>query len=144
MNPRRAVLVTGIGTVLLRPAGATPDSLQAALRAFSGGRPVLDGRVTLEIAPLVDNGNVVPVRVSVASPMTAADHVKRIGLFNESNPQPDVAIFELTLASGRATVATRMRLATSQHVIAIAELSDGTLWRQQAEVLVTLAACIES
>ena len=144
MLQRRTLLAAGLGGVVtLRPAAATPSAMQAAVLSFTGGRAVRDGRVVLEIAPLVDNGNVVPVRVSVQSAMSAAEHVKRIALFNESNPLPEVAMFHLGPRSGRAEVATRMRLATSQHVLALAEMSDGTLWRQQVEVVVTLAACIE-
>jgi sulfur-oxidizing protein SoxY len=76
--------------------------------------------------------------------MTAAEHVKRIAVFNEKNPQPSVATFHLTPRSGRANVTTRIRLADSQKIVAITELSDGTFWSAQADVIVTLAACIES
>lgn len=143
---RRTLVLTGLGaagTLVLRPAGATPAALQAALAAFTGGRPVRDGRVTLEIAPLVENGNAVPVTLRVASPMTADDHVKRLALFTERNPSPEVAVFHLTPRCPRAVVSTRIRLATSQQVVALAELSDGSLWRQAVDVVVTLAACIE-
>ena len=143
MTARREVLITGLGTLLLRPAAATPDSLRAALSAFTGGAPLREGRVTLDIAPLVENGNVVPVHISVSSPMTAADHVRRIALFTSRNPQPEVLVMQLGPRSGRAAVATRMRLATSQQVLAVAELSDGTFWRHGIDVLVTLAACVE-
>ena len=143
MTARREVLITGVGLLLLRPAAATPDRLRAALSAFTGGAPLREGRVTLDIAPLVENGNVVPVHISVSSPMTAADHVRRIALFTSRNPQPEVLVMQLGPRSGRAEVATRMRLATSQQVLAVAELSDGTCWRQGIDVIVTLAACVE-
>ena len=143
MTARREVLITGVGLLLLRPATATPDRLRAALSAFTGGAPLREGRVTLDIAPLVENGNVVPVHISVSSPMTAADHVRRIALFTSRNPQPEVLVMQLGPRSGRAEVATRMRLATSQQVLAVAELSDGTFWRQGLDVIVTLAACVE-
>jgi sulfur-oxidizing protein SoxY len=139
---RRHTLLAA-GAVLLRPAHATPESLQTALKAFTGGAAVANGKVSLEIAPLVENGNAVPVVVSVASPMTASEHVKRIALFTERNPQPDVAVFHLGPVCPRAQVATRMRMATSQTVVAVAELSDGSLWQHQVNVLVTLAACVE-
>ena len=144
MTSRRIVLLTGVGVVLARPAHATPEALQAALRAFTGGRTPREGRVTLEIAALIDNGNVVPVSVSVQSPMSVEDHVQRIGLFTELNPQPEVAVFHLGPRSGRAQVATRMRLATSQTITALAQMSDGSFWQHQVSVIVTLAACIES
>jgi sulfur-oxidizing protein SoxY len=143
---RRTLVLAGLGTagtLVLRPAAATPAALQAAVAAFSGGRPLRDGRVTLEIAPLVENGNTVPVTLRVASPMTADEHVKRLALFTERNPNPEVAVFHLSPRNPRAVVSTRIRLATSQQVVALAELSDGSLWRQAVDVVVTLAACIE-
>ena len=143
MTARRDVLVVGLGTLLLRPATATPDSLRAALAAFTGGAPLREGRVALDIAPLVENGNAVPVNISVSSAMTATDHVRRIALFASRNPQPEVLVMHLGPRSGRAVVATRMRLATSQQVLAVAELSDGTYWQQGVDVIVTLAACVE-
>ena len=84
-----------------------------------------------------------PVTVAVESPMTEADHVKSIHLFNEKNPQPNVANFHLGPRAGRASVSTRMRLADSQKVIAIAQLSDGSFWSESVDVIVTLAACLE-
>lgn len=132
------------GTVLVRPAHATPDEMAAALREFTGGAPVREGKVRFEIAPLVENGNTVPVVVSVDSPMTPAEHVRAIAVFNEGNPQPQVAVFHLTPRSGRANVATRIRLATSQKLVAVARLSDGSHWSQTVDVTVTLAACVES
>ena len=84
-----------------------------------------------------------PIVVKVESPMTAADHVREIAVFTERNPQLDVVRFHLGPANGRAEVATRIRLATSQHVVALARLSDGSVWQHAVDVLVTLAACIE-
>jgi sulfur-oxidizing protein SoxY len=126
------------------PAAATPEAMREAIAAFTGNTPARTGRITIEIAELVENGNTVPIKVSVASPMTAADHVQRIGLFTEANPEPNVAIFHLGPRAGRAVVAARMRLATSQRVHAVALMSDGSVWTQAVEVVVTLAACIES
>ena len=105
--------------------------------------PLREGRVLLEIAELVENGNAVPVTVSVASPMTVADHVVALALFNERNPQRDVARFRLSARAGRAEVSTRIRLATSQRLVALARMSDGSVWQQSVDVVVTLAACIE-
>lgn len=140
---RRHVLLAAAGSVLVRPARATPAEMDAAIAAFTGGAPLRDGRVSLEIAPLVDNGNTVPVTVSVESPMSAAEHVQAIALFTAGNPQPSVAVFHLGPRNGRARVDTRIRLATSQTVVAVARLSDGSHWRHAVEVVVTLAACIE-
>jgi sulfur-oxidizing protein SoxY len=144
VNTRRRLLVAAVGSLLLGPARATPEAMRAAIDAFTGGAPLRDGRVTLDIAPLVENGNTVPLVVRVASPMTADDHVRRIALFTALNPEPGVAVFHLGPWSGRAEVHTRMRLATSQSVLAVAQMSDGSCWQQAVEVIVTLAACVES
>lgn len=118
-------------------------TLDEVIRSFTGGAAVREERVKFEISPLVENGNAVPVSVEIESPMTVADHVRRIALFNEKNPQADVVVFHLSPRSGRARVATRIRLAASQTVVALAETSDGAFWSAKAKVIVTLAACIE-
>ena len=129
--------------VTLRPAEATPAMLASAIRNVVGAAPVKTGKVKLEIPPLVENGNTVPMTVSVASPMAPEDHVKSIHVFNEKNPQPNIGNFYLGPQAGRAQVSTRIRLADSQKVVAIAKLSDGTFWSASADVVVTLAACTE-
>jgi sulfur-oxidizing protein SoxY len=148
---RRAILGAGLALVLVHPAhgqiqgmGMAPGKQMAeAIAEFAKGQRVQTGRVKLEIAELVDNGNVVPVSVSVDSPMSAADHVLQIALFNDRNPQRDVAVFTLGPRAGRAQVATRMRLSTSQQVSAVARMNDGSLWIATVDVIVALAACIE-
>jgi sulfur-oxidizing protein SoxY len=122
------------------PARATP-ALDAALAAFSGGAPLREGRVDIDIAPLVENGNTVPVTVSV--PDAQPSQLRRLALFTERNPQPEVAVFTLGPLAGRAAVSTRMRLATSQAVVAVAQLADGSCWQRRVQVVVTLAACVE-
>ncbi len=146
----RRRLLAGLGAAVavlhcrpLRADEPLADVLQAAIRRWSGGAVIRHGRVRLEISPLVENGNAVPVTLRVDSPMTEADHVREIALFNERNPQRDVARFLLGPYNGRAEVSTRIRLATSQRLVALARLSDGSLWQQQVEVVVTLAACVE-
>lgn len=124
-------------------SAATPEDIEAAIRAFTGEAAMREGRVKLEIPPLVDNGNSVTLTVSVESPMTAADHVKKIAVFNEKNPQANVAVFHLGPRSGKATVQTRIRLATSQKLVAVAQMSDGAFWSGSADTIVTLAACLE-
>jgi sulfur-oxidizing protein SoxY len=142
---RRQVLGTALLALAAAPAArAQSAELEAAIRAWAGGTVPADGRVTLEIAPLVENGNAVPVTVRADSPMTEANHVRELAIFNEKNPQRDVARFMLSPASGRAQVSTRIRLATSQQLVALARFSDGSIGRQRVDVLVTLAACIES
>lgn len=146
---RRALLMgTAVaGWVSMRPVFAqtttATDELAAAIQGFTSGATPRNGRVTLEIAQLVDNGNTVPLSVLVDSPMTATDHVTTIAIFNERNPQREVAHFTLGPRAGKAQVATRIRLATSQKLVAVARMSDGSIWQHQVEVIVTLAACIE-
>jgi sulfur-oxidizing protein SoxY len=148
---RRRVLGTSValgasllgGAVWTRPAYATTEEMAAAVRKFANGSAVMPGRVRLAISPIVDNGNTVPVEISVASPMTAADHVTHIALFNERNPQADVVNFYLSHRAGRAHVATRIRLATTQKLVAVARMNDGSFWSHTVEVIVAIAACLE-
>jgi sulfur-oxidizing protein SoxY len=129
--------------VVVRPAQATPAAMQEAIAKVVGTARVSPGKVKLELPPLVENGNTVPLVVKVESPMTETDHVRAIHVFAEKNPQPNVVSVFLGPRAGRASVSTRMRLADTQTVIAIAELSDGSFWSDRADVVVTLAACLE-
>ena len=141
------VLVVGAAAaplITVRPARATPATMAAAIREVIGEAAVREGKVKLDLPPIVENGNTVSLTVSVDSPMTAADHVKTIAIFNEKNPQPNVAIFHLGPRAGKASVSTRMRLADSQQVVAIAQLSDGSFWSGSMDVIVTIAACVEN
>lgn len=144
---RRAVLVgSGALTVTaltLRPASATPEPMRAAIRQLVGETEIKQGRVHLDIPPLVENGNTVSCSVSVESPMTDADHVKAIHIVNEKNPQPNVISVALGPRAGRARFSTRIRLADTQKVIAIAQMSDGSCWSDSADVVITLGACLE-
>jgi sulfur-oxidizing protein SoxY len=117
--------------------------MRQAIRAVLGEAEARPGKVTLDIPALVENGNAVPLTVSVESPMSEADHVKAIHIFNEKNPQPHVISIALGARAGRAKVASRIKLADSQQVIAIAEMSDGSFCSGSADVIVTLAACVE-
>ena len=147
MPTRRAVLVRAAGAalapILVRRADATPATMKAAIHRVIGESPVNKGRVSLDIPPLVENGNTIAMTVSVESPMSATDYVKAIHVFNEKNPQPDVISVHLGPRAGKAAFSTRIRLADSQTVTAIAEMSDGSLWSDEAEVIVTIAACLE-
>jgi sulfur-oxidizing protein SoxY len=139
-------LVGGLGVaqlIAIRPVAATPASMAAAIRHVVGEANVREGKVKIDAPPLVENGNSVPITVAVDSPMTAQEHVKGIYIFNEKNPQPNVANFHFGPRAGRAGVATRIRLADTQRIVAIAELSDGSFWSASADLIVTIAACIE-
>jgi sulfur-oxidizing protein SoxY len=139
------VVAAGCAVRLLkiRSAEATPASMQAAIRQIIGEAAVNKGKVTLDVPPLVENGNTVALSVTVDSPMTATNYVKAIHIFNEKNPQPNVIGIYLGPRAGKANVSTRIRLADSQKVLAIAELSDGSFWSDSVDVVVTLAACVE-
>jgi sulfur-oxidizing protein SoxY len=145
---RRGVLLAAsgaaLGATLPAPARAnTPGQMEAAIRSVAGQAKIQKGKVTLDLPPLVENGNTVSMTVTVDSPMTKDDHVKAIHVFNEKNPQPNVITVRLGPRAGKAQVSTRIRLADTQKVIAIAEMSDGSFWSDTQEVIVTLAACLE-
>lgn len=140
---RRTTLALAAGLVFISPGRAATGDLAAAVNAFAGGKAPQPGKVKLDISTLVENGNAVPVTLSVDSPMTGTDHVKSIALFNERNPQRDVVVFQFGPNAARAAASTRIRLATSQQLVAVALLSDGTAWSHTVDVIVTLAACIE-
>lgn len=125
------------------PASATPDSMAEAIKKVVGNTTPTEGRVKLDVPPLVENGNSVSLVVSVDSPMTVADHVKAIYVFNEKNPQPNVFSARLGPRNGKAIVGARIKLGDSQRIVAIAETSDGKFWMAGADVIVTLAACLE-
>ena len=144
--PTRRAFVAGSLLVTVLPfvsAGATPDAMTAAIRDVVGEAQIRPGRVTLDIPPLVENGNAVPVTIRVESPMTEADHVRAIHVFNEKNPQPHVFNAWLGPRNGKAVIATRIKLADAQKVVAIAETSRGEFWSASADVIVTIAACTE-
>ena len=145
---RRGVLLAAsgaaLGAALPAPARANmPGQMEAAIRSIAGQAAIKKGKVTLDLPPLVENGNTVSMGVTVDSPMTKDDHVKAIHVFNEKNPQPNVITVRLGPRAGKAQVSTRIRLADTQKVIAIAEMSDGSFWSDTQEVIVTLAACLE-
>jgi sulfur-oxidizing protein SoxY len=134
----------GLGAVIrVEPARATPAEMQEAMRTIVGSARVQPGKVKLELPPLIENGNAVPLTVSVDSPMTETEHVRAVHVFTQKNPQPYVASFHLGPRAGRARVTTRIRLADTQTVTAVCELSDGSFWSDSAGIVVTLAACLE-
>lgn len=115
----------------------------AAIRSFSGNAPLQPGPIRIELATLVDNGNTVPVAVFCDLPTSGPRGVQAIGVFADRNPNPEVIEARFSAASGRAQLATRMRLVTSQTVTAVARLADGSCIAAYAQVIVTLAACLE-
>lgn len=129
-------------TLVATPAIATPETMAAAIRDAFGDTPIEEGKVNVTLPDLTENGNSVALSVEVDCAMTEDDHVRSIHVFSEKNPLPDIATFYLNAQSGRARVTTRIRLADSQSIVAVATMSDGTLRRGSAKSIVTLAACV--
>jgi len=142
---KRRDFLAGAAGALAFPgtALAQADFLDPLVRSLAGGAPLRRGKVTLVLPQLADNGNSVPIRITVDSPMTPADHVKSIHLYSERNPVPNMANFYLGPRAGKAEINSRVRLAGSQRVTAVAKLSDGTFWYDAAPIVVTLSACLD-
>ena len=140
MSTSRRSFIVALGSVSVVPwlnAQATTSEAVETIKKIVGQADPRVGRVTLDIAPLVENGNLVPMTVSVESPM------KAIHIISEKNPLPNIVSFNLGARAGRAQVSTRIRLLTSQRLWAIAEMNDGSFWQGHADTVVTLAACTE-
>lgn len=123
-------------------ARAAEADLRRARAELFGDRPIQEGRVSVTLPPIAENGHSVPLKVQVDSPMTEADHVRRIAILSPRNPLPTIAQFHFTPRSGKAEVSTRIRMAGTQAIQVVAEMSDGSLWSGSMETVVTLAACV--
>ena len=151
MTSRREFLLLACGALSGAAQAQLPPDIGAkrkaasdeALRKVTGGAELRTGKVKLDIPPLIDNGNAVPLTVTVDSPMTEKDHVRAIHVLTEKNPQPNVVSVHLGPRAGRANITTRVRLADTQTVTAIAQMSDGSFWVDRVPVVVTLSACLE-
>ena len=149
LSRREALKVSGGGALAIvagasvfpRAASATPATAAKILSKLTGGRPTKEGRVKLKLPPIAENGNTVPMTVTVDSPMTDSDYVKTVHVVADANPGPHVASFHFTPMSGKAQVTTRIRMIKSQNVIAVAEMSDGTLYKTVRNVKVTIGGC---
>ena len=145
---RRRVMVGALGmtaaaalaSIFARPASATPDTAKQLLQTLIKGEPK-EGRVAVKAPEIAENGNAVPVTVSVESPMTDKDHVKALHIVADGNPNPGVASFTFTPASGKCEVQLRVRMAQTQKIVCVAEMSDGSLWSAAREVKVTIGGC---
>ncbi len=149
-DPQRRRLLVGLGagglaavgmTLVPRAVLADPESMAAAIAERIGGAAMGDGRISLELPQIAENGNTVPIAFEVESPMTEADYVKAVHIFSEKNPLPNVASFHFTPRSGRARASTRMRMAKTQDIVAVAEMSDGSVYMAKTEVKVTIGGC---
>jgi sulfur-oxidizing protein SoxY len=144
---RRSLLAGAVG-ILVLPLGSAADAApedmaEAMAEALGKDAPIKPGRIKIELPQLAENGNSVPLKIAVESPMSAADHVKTIFIFSERNPVPNVVRFHLGPRSGAARVQTSIRLAGTQRITAVARMSDGSLWSGGADVIVTQAACLD-
>ena len=146
---RRDVLaLAGTGVVAVSSIGlfsgdamADPAAVAKAIKDRIGGKKSMAGNITLELPQIAENGNTVPIAVEVASPMTDKDYVKALHIYAEGNPSPNVASFRFTPESGKARVSTRMRMIKSQNIVAVAEMSDGSVYMGKKAVKVTIGGC---
>ena len=149
LDRRRTLLVLaggGLALVAPRPLAARErdwPSYEEALRGVVGGRAPRDGRIALELPKIAETGNSVPLTVRVESPMTPEDHVLRVHVLSTGNPRPGVAPIPRGPRAGRAEVGTRIKLSRTQQVVGLAEMSDGSLWRDEVSIVVTQGACVE-
>jgi sulfur-oxidizing protein SoxY len=144
---RRQALALGAGSAALtvvgwsRGADATPQAAAADIAKFTGGKPVEQGKISIEMPEIAENGNTVPMSISVESPMTPADHVTDVMVLAEGNPNPGVITFHFTPLSGKAEASTRIRLATTQNIVAVAKTSAGKFYTANKLVKVTIGGC---
>ncbi len=142
VSRRTFVLGTGgLAALLALPQAAAANEWQAALQELVGTSEPAEGRVDLFMPEIAENGNVVPFDVSVDSPMTDADYVKAVHVLATGNPTPGVASYKMSPGMGQATISSRMRLGKTQDVIAVAEMSDGSVFGITTTVKVTIGGC---
>lgn len=144
LSRRRFLAMAGSAVALGlggRSAFADAEATDKAIKEAIGDKTPKKGRVELTLPEIAENGSMVPMEVKVDSPMTESDHVKSVHVFAEGNPSPDVASFHFTPANGRAVASTRIRLAKTQDIVAVAEMSDGSVYSARQEVKVTIGGC---
>jgi sulfur-oxidizing protein SoxY len=134
--------VAGVSSVLLpKLVKADAKAVDEAIKKAVGGKQIATGKINLEVPQIAENGNTVPISFSVDSPMTDNDYVKTVHLFADKNPRPEVAVLHFSPASGKASASTRMRMAKTQNIVAVAEMSNGSVFMSKAEVKVTIGGC---
>ncbi len=140
MAGKGAIVVAGVG-ILPGAANADTAAVAKAIKKLIGDKKTKVGRINLELPQIAENGNTVPMGFEVESPMTDSDYVKAVHIFAEKNPAPNVATFRFTPSNGKAKVSTRMRLMKSQNVVAVAEMSEGSVYMVKTPVKVTIGGC---
>jgi sulfur-oxidizing protein SoxY len=143
---RREILALGAAGAALAvggvpPAAATPAEAAAEIAKFTGGKTAQKGKISIDLPEIAENGNTVPLTITVDSPMTADDHVSDIMVVAEGNPRPGLATFHLTPLSGRAEVATRIRMAATENIVVVAKTSKGQFFTELKQVKVTIGGC---
>ncbi|WP_193177373.1 thiosulfate oxidation carrier protein SoxY [Oricola nitratireducens] len=145
---RRSMLTLSVGAAIgvaagmrTGPAAASAEDAMAKVKEFAGGAEPATGTITLDAPEIAENGNTVPISVSVDSPMTDDDYVTSVAIYADGNPSPEVITFNFTPLSGEASATTRMRLAKTQNVIAVAKTSKGGVFMDKKEVKVTIGGC---
>ncbi len=133
--------LAGLSLLVTSPASATPEEVATAISKLYGDKKFASGKIKMDVPEIAENGLVVPISVEVESPMTDADHVKAVHVFAEGNPLPNVVSYKFTPACGKASATTRMRLAQTQDIICIAEMSDGSLFMAKSQIKVTIGGC---
>jgi len=137
-----AGVVAAMGVSMVgKDAMADGKMVADAVKKVTGGKDTGSGKITLDLPQIAENGNTVPIAIDVASPMTDADHVKALHVWADKNPRPEVATFKFTPAGGKAKIATRIRLAKTQNIVAVAEMSDGSFQMAKSEIKVTIGGC---
>ena len=122
-------------------AHADAKAVSEAIKKLIGDKAMKEGRITLELPQIAENGNTVPIGFEVDSPMSNSDYVKSVHVFADKNPSPNVASFHFSPASGKAKANTRMRMIKTQNVVAVAQMSDGSVFMAKAPVKVTIGGC---
>ncbi|MCX7320798.1 MAG: thiosulfate oxidation carrier protein SoxY [Hyphomicrobiales bacterium] len=134
--------IAGLATILApRLSFADEQAVAAEIKKLYGDKKFDSGKIKLDVPEIAENGLVVPVNVDIESPMTDADYVKSVHVFAEGNPMPGVVSYKFTPACGKASASTRMRLAETQNIVCIAEMSNGKLYMAKANVKVTIGGC---
>lgn len=138
---RTAGIAAVAAVIAPRLAFASPADVAAEIKKLYGDKKMASGRIKLDVPQIAENGLVVPINVEVESPMTAANYVKSVHVFAEKNPLPGVVSYKFTPEAGKAAASTRMRLAETQDIVVVAEMSNGELFTTKSEVKVTIGGC---
>ena len=145
-NRRQALaLSAGVATAAMLAASGSPalakNDSEEAIKKFTGGKTPTQGKIKLDLPEIAENGNTVPMTVTVESPMTEQSHVTDVLIVADENPRSGVAVFHFSPASGVAGANTRIRLAATQNVVAIAKMNDGSFFKASKQVKVTIGGC---